>query len=381
MTLPRPQEHHHQQPSSTQSTTSSFPPANAWIEEIESLLKNELSTISGKSDMNNNGAVPEAEFEAGDDSTLMIDAVLDELLRTNADCSLGAVEDAWYELVADPCYALLPPESRKLLFNLDDQCASHSLNAHGNGLAQHSERLKGRVLEMNRAIESNVALIESQPSLIELEQEVNVALISLVHQEQVTKLDLSESFQSFRALEHEHVLAQYLMMNEQSFDQAKCRLLQRLSMASESFVQSMPRQIKMKNDGKTTTLAKKPNKLSRRPPLTNKSKKILRQWYVQHFHHPYPSDEEKARLSQLGEITIEQVSNWFINTRVREWKPQLKKIMKLKDQESRDAFFAMSQKIQEPYLSKTSNSPPPARLEQGQTNTAEANRPMLMRDI
>jgi hypothetical protein len=44
-----------------------------------------------------------------------------------------------------------------------------------------------------------------------------------------------------------------------------------------------------------------------------------------HFTNPYPSDEVKMQLANKARITVDQVNNWFINARVREWKPLIRK--------------------------------------------------------
>jgi len=89
----------------------------------------------------------------------------------------------------------------------------------------------------------------------------------------------------------------------------------------------------------------------RRKNLPKSAKLILRAWYVafvlewrmtieglmrgtmpshhrlhQHLHHPYPSEDEKAELAEEAGIQVGQVSTWFINARVREWKPLLAKL-------------------------------------------------------
>ncbi|ORZ12367.1 homeobox KN domain-domain-containing protein [Absidia repens] len=44
---------------------------------------------------------------------------------------------------------------------------------------------------------------------------------------------------------------------------------------------------------------------------------LLKEWLVVHADHPYPSDDEKLYLQQETQLTINQISNWFINARRR----------------------------------------------------------------
>ncbi|KAJ9654177.1 homeodomain super [Neophaeococcomyces mojaviensis] len=50
---------------------------------------------------------------------------------------------------------------------------------------------------------------------------------------------------------------------------------------------------------------------------------ILRAWFHDHLEHPYPTDEDKQMLIQRTHLSIQQISNWFINARRRHW-PALK---------------------------------------------------------
>ncbi|KAM7271983.1 hypothetical protein ACFE04_031197 [Oxalis oulophora] len=52
----------------------------------------------------------------------------------------------------------------------------------------------------------------------------------------------------------------------------------------------------------------------------------LKKWLFEHFLHPYPSDAEKLMLAQQTGLSRTQVSNWFINARVRVWKPMVEEI-------------------------------------------------------
>ncbi|XP_055834345.1 BEL1-like homeodomain protein 11 [Solanum dulcamara] len=62
--------------------------------------------------------------------------------------------------------------------------------------------------------------------------------------------------------------------------------------------------------------------------LPETSVAILRSWLFEHFLHPYPNDSEKLMLSSQTCLSKNQVSNWFINARVRLWKPMIEEMYK-----------------------------------------------------
>ncbi|XP_022953281.1 BEL1-like homeodomain protein 7 [Cucurbita moschata] len=62
--------------------------------------------------------------------------------------------------------------------------------------------------------------------------------------------------------------------------------------------------------------------------LPESSVSILRAWLFEHFLHPYPKDSEKLKLSRQTGLTRNQVANWFINARVRLWKPMVEEMYK-----------------------------------------------------
>lgn len=68
--------------------------------------------------------------------------------------------------------------------------------------------------------------------------------------------------------------------------------------------------------------------------LPESSVLILRAWLFEHFLHPYPKDSDKIMLARQTGLTRSQVSNWFINARVRLWKPMIEEMYK---QETCDA--------------------------------------------
>ncbi|TYH85514.1 hypothetical protein ES332_D02G272100v1 [Gossypium tomentosum] len=62
--------------------------------------------------------------------------------------------------------------------------------------------------------------------------------------------------------------------------------------------------------------------------LPESSISILRAWLFEHFLHPYPKDSEKIMLARQTGLTRSQVSNWFINARIRLWKPMVEEMYK-----------------------------------------------------
>lgn len=56
---------------------------------------------------------------------------------------------------------------------------------------------------------------------------------------------------------------------------------------------------------------------------------VLKAWLFEHFLHPYPTDNDKQLLAKQTGLTRNQVSNWFINARVRLWKPMVEEIHNL----------------------------------------------------
>ncbi|KAJ0963120.1 hypothetical protein J5N97_028242 [Dioscorea zingiberensis] len=62
--------------------------------------------------------------------------------------------------------------------------------------------------------------------------------------------------------------------------------------------------------------------------LPETSVSILRAWLFEHFLHPYPNDSDKLMLARQTGLSRSQVSNWFINARVRLWKPMIEEMYK-----------------------------------------------------
>ncbi|KAL2544169.1 homeobox protein BEL1-like protein [Forsythia ovata] len=69
--------------------------------------------------------------------------------------------------------------------------------------------------------------------------------------------------------------------------------------------------------------------------LPERSVSVLRAWLFEHFLHPYPSDVDKHILARQTGLSRSQVSNWFINARVRLWKPMVEQ-MYLEEQKEKE---------------------------------------------
>ncbi|EPS40290.1 hypothetical protein H072_5904 [Dactylellina haptotyla CBS 200.50] len=55
----------------------------------------------------------------------------------------------------------------------------------------------------------------------------------------------------------------------------------------------------------------------RRGNLPKQVTDLLRNWLHAHLHHPYPTEDQKLELVSQTGLTMNQISNWFINARRR----------------------------------------------------------------
>ncbi|XP_010543264.1 PREDICTED: BEL1-like homeodomain protein 9 [Tarenaya hassleriana] len=68
--------------------------------------------------------------------------------------------------------------------------------------------------------------------------------------------------------------------------------------------------------------------------LPERAVTVLRAWLFDHFLHPYPTDTDKLMLAKQTGLSRNQVSNWFINARVRLWKPMVEEIHMLETRQT-----------------------------------------------
>jgi Homeobox KN domain len=56
----------------------------------------------------------------------------------------------------------------------------------------------------------------------------------------------------------------------------------------------------------------------------------LKRWLLTHMNHPYPSDQEKLDLCEQTGIDLKRLNNWFVNNRIRYWKPRMEALQQHK---------------------------------------------------
>ncbi|KAM7505055.1 hypothetical protein LguiB_003959 [Lonicera macranthoides] len=93
--------------------------------------------------------------------------------------------------------------------------------------------------------------------------------------------------------------------------------------------------------------------------LPERSVSVLRAWLFEHFLHPYPKDSDKHMLAKQTGLTRSQVSNWFINARVRLWKPMVEEmyVEEIKENEQNGSEEKTTKSDQNEDSTSKSNTP------------------------
>jgi hypothetical protein len=66
---------------------------------------------------------------------------------------------------------------------------------------------------------------------------------------------------------------------------------------------------------------------------------ILRNWFLDHFHFPYPADSDLKSLKEKTKSKgTAQISTWFRNVRVHIWKPYVERCKNEKKKPSAEEF-------------------------------------------
>lgn len=110
--------------------------------------------------------------------------------------------------------------------------------------------------------------------------------------------------------------------------------------------------------------------------LPERSVSVLRAWLFEHFLHPYPKDSDKHMLAKQTGLTRSQVSNWFINARVRLWKPMVEEMYleEIKEQEQNgldDSKTNKNEQNEENSSSKNEKSLSPETSNRGGFNSTK----------
>ena len=60
----------------------------------------------------------------------------------------------------------------------------------------------------------------------------------------------------------------------------------------------------------------------KQPRFPPESVAILKIWLEKHMENPYPTSQEKIKLAAMTHLSVQQVSNWFVNYRQRQLPPK-----------------------------------------------------------
>lgn len=90
----------------------------------------------------------------------------------------------------------------------------------------------------------------------------------------------------------------------------------------------------------------------RRGNLPKAATNLLKKWIFDHLFHPYPTEEEKTTLSIQTGLSLNQISNWFINARRRILQPMLESVRQQQQMQGLDPIPLPQPKPQRPKSSK-----------------------------
>ncbi|XP_022946414.1 homeobox protein knotted-1-like 1 isoform X2 [Cucurbita moschata] len=85
--------------------------------------------------------------------------------------------------------------------------------------------------------------------------------------------------------------------------------------------QDLKEMLLKKYSGYLSSLKKEFLKKRKKEKLPKDARMALLEWWSTHYKWPYPTEEEKSKLSVITGLDQKQINNWFINQRKRHWKP------------------------------------------------------------
>ncbi|CAJ1931756.1 unnamed protein product [Cylindrotheca closterium] len=82
----------------------------------------------------------------------------------------------------------------------------------------------------------------------------------------------------------------------------------------------------------------------------------LKAWLMspEHINHPYPTEQEKAQMVADTGIELKRLNNWFVNNRIRYWKPRMEALQRQK-RDGGKAGNPVTNAKNAPTTNKTSN--------------------------
>ncbi|KAL6324131.1 hypothetical protein AAG906_006402 [Vitis piasezkii] len=85
--------------------------------------------------------------------------------------------------------------------------------------------------------------------------------------------------------------------------------------------QELKEMLMRKYSGYLSSLRKEFLKKRKKGKLPKDARTMLLEWWNTHYRWPYPTEDEKLKLSEVTGLDQKQINNWFINQRKRHWKP------------------------------------------------------------
>ncbi|XP_028097641.1 homeobox protein knotted-1-like 1 [Camellia sinensis] len=85
--------------------------------------------------------------------------------------------------------------------------------------------------------------------------------------------------------------------------------------------QELKEMLLRKYSGYLSSLRKEFLKKRKKGKLPKDARIALLDWWNTHYRWPYPTEDEKSKLSEFTGLDQKQINNWFINQRKRHWKP------------------------------------------------------------
>lgn len=122
--------------------------------------------------------------------------------------------------------------------------------------------------------------------------------------------------------------------------------LEQLQMGSKAKVLGKKRhmqEIPAKISGCTEHVIKK----KQRSSFSRHATTVLKAWLRDNILNPYPTEAQKVQLTKKIGISMPQLQTWFINARIRLWKPCIEDLYKTKEQEVNQMLKSKSNKEQE----------------------------------